>query len=210
MAATSLSPQSEAWMPPTSLAGTPRVGLLNLWSMHFLFWCFVLVSSLTESALSPLKVCFPFSIVVYLDVFLVDFQSQVFWGSSLQHRIQGLGCLGSNLLLLIENFHTFEIPPNHRMPCLECTFSLSRTVSLTLFICFIAVPCHNGSVHPVPTPPSEIITPHVVVDLLGPWKEASSGSSYTAIFNFQNQLKTVWTSTGDPVGVHLFCVYFVR
>lgn len=75
------------------------------------------------------------------------------------------------------------VPLRSLLPAKCCPLCISVSA-----LCLIAVPQkgHPVSVHPVSQSPSEGMILYVVVDLLCPWEELSSGFSYTSVLNLSS------------------------
>lgn len=103
-------------------------------SMQFSVWCFCTCFQV-ESGHRPFKSNFSVlcSSLVFLVIFPIGFQIQVFW-ESLLCRIQGFGCLmqSSNPWLLREETHISVIPPGYGSQQLGCGSLPGKNVSLPL------------------------------------------------------------------------------
>ena len=157
-------------------------------SMHFSVWCFCTCFQV-ESGHRPFKNNFSVlcSSLVFLVIFPVGFQSQVFW-ESLLCRIQGFRCLmqSINPWLLREETHNFVIPPGYGSQQLGCGSLPGKNVSLPLlpflmlsFYPLLWRPCSSSSQISF----RENVL-YVAMDSLCPWERARSGSSHATVSSY--------------------------
>lgn len=119
---------------------------------------------------------------------LLIFKGRHFRDLSFLCKIWGFGCLiwSLNPLLLMEKIFTFVVPLNCGLLQLKCGIFLDEPSSLPLFLvsrCCSFTPCWGGSVYQFSCVFWEELFQNIVADLLCPWEEVSSGSSYITILS---------------------------
>lgn len=168
------------------------MGLLHIWSKSFENWCFCTGSQSDE-----------FVNEFFKSRFFVSYSSIVFlcnlhWFS--KPNVLGVHqpCAGSKAW---GTWCETQTPHSSRKRSVPLRYSLSVNLRawgggppLEWYLCLsyqhqccLFIPCHRGSVHPVPRSFSEEFISCVVADSLYPWEKVSTGSSYATILNLSGQ-----------------------